>query len=349
MTASPQTISKPTSQRIMVGVFFVLILIGIALIAADWKQMHQVLRQARWGWVLVALCSTTASYISLSYSFAIACRIFGIQMKWRELLEVSFISNVLNNLMTSGGAAGYSLRLLVMRHRGQTVADITAASLFHTYFNTFAILVLLPTGLTHLLTVRSVSTGGVIGIGAVVVLALVLLVLATAMMFSSAIRAAAFRRLSGLVHRLTRRDIGPSLAEFDSAVSHGVKAVRKKPAGLIWLIALVMSDWTASLFTLGFCFSALGKTLTLGELVTGFAIGVTAGLVSMVPGGIGVQDTSMAGIYALLGVPLEIAILAPVLFRIVYYLIPFGVSLVFYWGLVRRLKKEQQYAPENNH
>jgi hypothetical protein len=63
-----------------------------------------------------------------------------------------------------------------------------------------------------------------------------------------------------------------------------------------------------------------------------------AGVVSMLPAGIGVQDFSMAGVFALLGTSFEQAVLASVLWRGVYYLLPYVVSLGFYWHLVRRAK-----------
>ena len=70
-------------------------------------------------------------------------------------------------------------------------------------------------------------------------------------------------------------------------------------------------------------------------VVTGFAVGVAAGVMSMVPGGLGVQEGSMAGAYHLLGVPLEQGVLVAFLFRLVYYMVPFGVSLLFYRNVLR--------------
>ncbi len=43
----------------------------------------------------------------------------------------------------------------------------------------------------------------------------------------------------------------------------------------------------------------------------------------------------MHTVYALFGVPLEQAVLATILFRVVYYLAPFLISLAFYWRLLR--------------
>ena len=76
-----------------------------------------------------------------------------------------------------------------------------------------------------------------------------------------------------------------------------------------------------------------------GVVVTGFAVGVAAGVMSMVPGGLGVQEGSMAGAYHLLGVPLEQGVLVSFLFRLVYYMVPFGVSLLFYRNVLRERVK----------
>jgi uncharacterized protein (TIRG00374 family) len=327
------------SQRLLVGIVVGLVLLGIFVVALDWRKAEHVLKQANWQWVAAALLFTALSYVCLSYGFAVACRIFGITLRQRDLLEVGFISNVLNNLLTTGGAAGYSVRLIVMRRRGSSLSDILAASLFHSYFNTLALLILFPVGLGHLLVSHTLKGGEVIGVAVIVVLAAIMTVLATAIVFSRAMRVRIFKGLRRVVHAILRRDIGPSLEEFDSTVTRGIVALRSHPIPLGWLLGLVITDWLSSLVVLGFCFEALGNRLSPGVLVTGFAIGVTAGLVSMVPGGLGVQDGSMAGIYALLGVPLEHAVLAAVLFRVVYYFIPFGVSVAFYWRLLRTTRE----------
>lgn len=49
----------------------------------------------------------------------------------------------------------------------------------------------------------------------------------------------------------------------------------------------------------------------------------------------------MAGIYALLGVPIGEAVLVVVLFRVVYYFIPFGISLLFYWKLMHSINHQE--------
>jgi uncharacterized protein (TIRG00374 family) len=333
------------SQRLMIGIVIGLALLGVFLVAMDWHQAHHVLRRANWEWISAALLFTTISYLCLSYGFMVASHMFGIHLGHGDLLRVGFISNVLNNVVSAGGAAGYSIRLIIMKRRGQTTADILAASVFHSYFNTLALLTLLPLGLFHLLTTHPLSSRDKVGIGVAFGVALLVLTVVTALVFSSAIRAMIFRRLRALWQRLTRRDLEASLRNLDSTLRRGMTAIRTRPASLLFLLILVTTDWISSLITLGFCFRALGTSLTPGVLVTGFAIGVAAGLASMVPGGLGIQDGSMTGVYALLGVPLEQAVLASVLFRVVYYIIPFLVSLAFYWRLLHGADANRQATP----
>jgi uncharacterized protein (TIRG00374 family) len=95
-----------------------------------------------------------------------------------------------------------------------------------------------------------------------------------------------------------------------------------------------------SVLALGACFEALRTPVHPGVLLTGFAIGVSVGFLSMLPGGIGAQEGSMAGIYVLLGVGYERALLAAMLFRVIYYVVPFALSLILYARLLRTPSRE---------
>ena len=55
----------------------------------------------------------------------------------------------------------------------------------------------------------------------------------------------------------------------------------------------------------------------------------------MVPGGLGVQEASMAGMYALFGVPFAQAVLASIPFRVVCDFVPYFMSLAMCRRLLR--------------
>ena len=70
-------------------------------------------------------------------------------------------------------------------------------------------------------------------------------------------------------------------------------------------------------------------------VVTGFAIGMAVGVMSTVPGGVGIQEGTIAGAYRLLGMPLEEAVVVSVLFRVVFQLILLALSLSLSWRMLR--------------
>jgi uncharacterized protein (TIRG00374 family) len=112
--------------------------------------------------------------------------------------------------------------------------------------------------------------------------------------------------------------------------------MRQQPISILIVLTLVIIDWSASAATLWLSFRSLGIALMLGQVITGFVIGIVAGVASMIPGGLGVQEGSMAGIFALLGVSFDRAVLASVLFRVIYFFVPYLISLTLYRGLLRQ-------------
>ena len=328
-------LSESSRQRVISAAAIVLALLGLLAIFLKRGQILQALSAADWRLVPVALLFAALSYSFMSYGFVVVNRLFGILMRRRELFAIGFVSQVLNHVLSSGGAAGYSLRFLLIQKQGYAIRDIVAASLVHFYVTSLGMLALLPFGLFYLFLRRPAAQATTTAIGIAGLLVVAAFIFATVLVFGRSVRQRVLRLASRLWNRVTHRHIEEPLSNFDSAMSRGVAAFRRHPDQLAVLALMVTADWSFSLVTLWFCFDALGEPLKLGVLITGFSIGITAGVLSMVPGGLGVQEGSMAGIYTLLGVPLEQAVLAAILFRVVYYFIPYLVSLVFYRRLLR--------------
>jgi uncharacterized protein (TIRG00374 family) len=327
--------AKSRHQRTTLIAVALLALLGLSMVVLDLGEIWQVLGQASWRLLPLALLFAALSYVCLSYSFAMVSRIFGIRMCRRDLFEIGFISYALNHLVASGGAAGYSLRMLLIKRRGLPVRDILAASLFHSTLNSLFLFGLVPVSMVYLLANRSLSGNTAVGVGIAAVLLLFLVVLAATVLFVGTLRSAVLGMVGATWHKVARSSMENQLNDLDSTLASGVDMVRSRPTILILLLVLIVADWAFAMATLGFCFDALGSPIGHLVLLTGFSVGIVVGLLSMIPGGIGAQEGSMAAVYAVLGVPLEQAVLAAVLFRVVYYLTPFLLSLAFYRRLLR--------------
>ena len=71
----------------------------------------------------------------------------------------------------------------------------------------------------------------------------------------------------------------------------------------------------------------------------GFAVGQTVAIISMVPGGAGTMEGSMALIFSAFGIQFETALGAVLLYRVSFYIIPFLISLPFYLSLKKKIQE----------
>lgn len=319
--------------RAITAVVLLLALLGVLVVLLDWREIQRVTAEASWQWAPLALVFTAASYIFLSYSYALINRAFGIRLARKELLAVGFASSAM--IAAVGGLAGHSLRVLLMVRRGQAAGDVMAPSLFHSYLESLAFFALIPAGLAYLLLTQPLSRDVAVGVGAGTALLGVAFALTAVVFFWGPARRVALRLVRAVWRLAARRDIGPSLGDFESTLRQGLGEVRNRPEMLALPVGLILADRLARVAVVWLCFQALGSDVGPAVAMTGFAIGVALGVMSMVPGGLAVQEGSMVGAYHLLGVPLEEAVLAALLFRVAYYSVPFGFSLAFYRGILR--------------
>jgi uncharacterized protein (TIRG00374 family) len=340
---------RDSFRRLLPGLIVLIALLGLVFIIIDWNQIHSAIAEASWKPVPYALAATALSYLCISLSFARVSRLLGIKMKTSDLTLVGFLSTVLNHVVSSGGAAGYSVRYALMNRHGIGVRDVLAASFLHFYLTSLAMITMLPVGLLYL--VRHVALGRGTATLLAVLAGIVMFgaLLATMLLFSVRLRQRFIITIVNLLRRITDRDIETSLMRFDETLAEGVWAMRQQPASILIIMTLVTVDWSASALALWLSFRSLGVTLQLGQVVTGFVIGIVAGVASMIPGGLGVQEGSMAGIFALLGVSFDRAVLASIFFRVLYFFIPYLISLTLYRGLLRGRPEQNDGSLEVEH
>jgi uncharacterized membrane protein YbhN (UPF0104 family) len=98
----------------------------------------------------------------------------------------------------------------------------------------------------------------------------------------------------------------------------------------------ILFDWVLTVGVLWAAFWAVNSVLPLSVVIMGFGVGLFFSLVSFVPAGIGIMEGSMTAVFVSLKVPLEASVLAVLIFRLTYQVIPLVVSLFLFHGLVRQ-------------
>jgi uncharacterized protein (TIRG00374 family) len=232
----------------------------------------------------------------------------------------------------------------MMARHGVALKDVAAVSIMHFYLTSLDMMIMLPVSLAYLLRHAQVAKGIAFSLSLLVVVLAIFAIGSAILIAFQNKRLPVLQALNRMAIRIVRRDFEPTLIQFDRTMTNGVTYIRRSPEQLLLVQGLTWVDWVGSVLVLGFCLDAFGPPVPFGVMITGFVIGVMVGLLSMVPGGVGVQEGSMTGVFTLLGVPLGQAVLAAVLFRGIFYFFPYLVSLGFSRWLIGPVDPSSQQS-----
>jgi len=87
------------------------------------------------------------------------------------------------------------------------------------------------------------------------------------------------------------------------------------------------------MLTLYFLFIAAGHRVSFGVLLTGYGLPLLLGKMAfMIPGGVGVIESTMTGLYTGLGISSSVAVVVVLAYRIISFWLPLllGFPLVLY-------------------
>ena len=126
-----------------------------------------------------------------------------------------------------------------------------------------------------------------------------------------------------------------------TSLDQGVEFLLARKGGMIAPTAWITFDWV---LTSGDPVGGVPRRrpipLPLGLVMVGFGVGLFISLVSFVPGGLGIMEGSMTAVFVSLGVPLEQAVVAVLIFRLSYHVIPLIVSVFLFHGVFRGRRDE---------
>ena len=214
------------------------------------------------------------------------------------LLRLSFVANALANSLNLSGAVGSGVRLLGLKSHGITLRSGAALVGLQ--------MLSLPLGLSMLI-IPGLASGRLPVTPGHASRVLVLLVLGAAALYLPL-----YFVLTG-----RRRLMGWLPQE------QGVPPLRLRAH----LALLSLVDWVLAAATLWLCLELAGAHVGMVELTLAFGAAATLGLVSMIPGGLGVFDGLLLLALHAAGVPVGAAGAGLFLFRVVYYLLPMLLAL----------------------
>jgi len=343
--------SQPNRKILVVLSLFIIGFMVLALVMVfftDMPKLLEAVHQIHVEQMLFALLCTAIAYLSFSLSFNGLFQMTPYRVPFNRFFSIMFISYTINFVVSSGGWAGIAIRSYLLRHE-KVPYSVTVPISFaqNMIFN---------------LVLACVSFGGLIflrehpefvgGSREFVVLGFMLCLAGVVggmllLFFNRRIRKWFLRimiRLGDWAGRtfLKKNTSHQRLLEIRNSFESTVQFLHQGWGQLLLVLFWVSMDWCFTALTLFFCFRAVGVPLPFGLLMVGFTVMFLTSTINPVPAGLGISEVALAGTFKLLGVGMEQTLVAALLFRFVFFLLPMAVSTALYLPTMRAFLKAEE-------
>ena len=326
----------------------ILIFIAVAVLVGV-SDMRKILRlSARLDPFFLGLSFAAAfgSYLLIALSLKRILELMDIRLSFFEIFNISWVSTSINYVLSAGGIGGFTARVYLLKKRGVSYSETIVVSIIHSFIMNMILMLFVLIGFASLIAHKQMRTYNFIVSSFLIFFALYLTYLAFKSVVNTEFREGWIDRIVRWVNKLHSYFSGRSgnlienekLVPFKAEFNRGMELMGLRRGELKAPVLYVFLDWVGCLFTLYFCFLAIHYPIRAEVLVVGFAVGLFASILSLVPGGLGVMEGSMAAIYYSLMVPLEEAIVAVILYRLIYYVFPFLTSILLYRSLFKEAR-----------
>jgi hypothetical protein len=320
-----------------------LLLIALVwLLVAHRTELGAVLRtfrQGAWPWIAAAALIQIAYYVAYAELFRAAFWAVGVAGRLKSLFAVLLASLIVNVVMPSAGAAGAALFVDDAARHGQSRARAAAGVVLSTAADFAALTAVLAVCLLFLAARHELRPTETIG---TLVLALLTAGMVGLLLMGMWSPGGLRRTLAG-VERAGEAILGalrvpghrsPWAAHIADELVAVAEALHARPIASVRLLATGLGMHVLDAASLGALFLAFHQPVHLGVLVTGYAFGILAWILSPVAQGIGVVEGVIALVYTSLGVPAEAATAIALAFRGLTFWLPMLIGAV----LLRQLQ-----------
>jgi uncharacterized protein (TIRG00374 family) len=236
--------------------------------------------------------------------------------------------------------------MLLLSQHGVSSGRAVLISLVQTFITNFTLLFVILGGIVTLVIRKHIGGAPLVLAAGLVVGFAVLLIFVFVLAVRPELRRRTLLRLTVTMHALGRRFVPgrtprrSRLARFQRNLNQGFDFLLSRKRGMVAPTCWIFFDWLLTVGVLWTAFWAVNNQLPLSIVIMGFGVGLLVQLLSFVPAGLGVMEGSMTAVFVSLKVPLEPAVLAVLIFRLTYQVVPLAVSLFLFHGVVRQALRQ---------
>jgi uncharacterized protein (TIRG00374 family) len=280
----------------------------------------------------------------------------GEKIRIRTMYKIALELNFVNHVFPSGGVSGFSYLSLRLRKFGISTAKSTLAQLLRFALTFLSFLSLVFVGMIFL-SVESNTSPLLILISSSIIFLTIFGTGIGIFIISKSSRIKGFvswlpKALNGLfrLFHITKREI-IDIVKVESTLEdlHQDYLVLRQDMGLVkrllgWAFLINLTE----VITIYLVYVAFGELINPGAVIIAYAVANFAGLIAVLPGGVGVYEGLMTATLASAGVPKGLALSATVIYRVLQMMVFLPIGFYFYNKALRNnseLRQEQEDAP----
>ncbi len=289
-------------------------------------------------YLVLCLVSSVLIYVAMGLGLYEILRIMGRRLSKSAAIGIALVSTTVNYLISSLGASGFALRAHLLNRRRIPFGMCVTASIVITVLLYLVLALIILQGSVLMLFNASATRMQLIENFVLIIVMCVACVLITVFLFNKEWRSkslrTAFRLLNKCLFRVFRALIPKGRYDtFVAQLDEGIHLIHRKKSKLTRTVVYVCADWFFTIMVLYFAFRAVGEPIGAGVLIAGFAVGMATTLIPILPSGLGAMELAMTAVFSQMGIDWNAALMATLIYRVVYYVIPGIVSIFIYWGL----------------
>lgn len=301
-------------------------------------QTIRNLRDANLWLVLLVIPLEALNHLSQGKLYQGVLRVLGDRFRTKPMMRLSLEMNFVNYVFPSAGVSGFSYLSLRLKPEGVSAGKATLVQIMRFALMFVSFQLLLAIGLLLLAFSGHVSAFVMLVAGSLATLLLVGTLLVVYIISNKSRINSFFTGLTKFANRLIKivrprhpetisvhrvEQIFAELHENYQLLSRHIYELRR-PLKFALLANLIEITAIYSVFL------AFGQFINPGAIIIAYAVANFAGIISILPGGIGVYEALMTGVFAASGVPAGISLPIVIAFRVVSMACQIPVGYYFY-------------------
>lgn len=349
MTCKDIKKKKQISQLIFLAVSVLFIVVFISRFG-ELSSTIELLWTGSWVFLLAVVGLQALAIVNKGALYHSIYDYFGAKDTLKRLTLLALSSNFVNLVAPTAGLSGMAIFISEAEHQGMSKSkaifvNIFAYFLIYTVFTIALLFGLFYLFFVHQLSKYIVLTAAILFGMIIIVLVGIIIALEGAARVKNVIGFIA-KIVNSIAGFLQRRKVIINKTDvhiMGQEVHDSIKTLQRKFKALWLPVVHVILLEAIDILTLYYLFLEFKYPIYPGALITLYSVGVLFSLISITPSGLGIVEATMILVATGLGVPIELATVVIIGYRIVTFWLPFVSG---YFGF-RKFQKEKLIRLEN--